>query len=56
VTTQKKEARMEKKQRELDEMMIKLQEEKKLLAKAKQPNQLNLNDAPKKIKVEKKER
>jgi len=47
---------MEKKQRELDEMMLKLQEEKKLLAKSKQSNQLNLNDAPKKIKVEKKQR
>jgi len=55
-TTKRKEARMEKKQRELDEMMLKLQEEKKLLAKSKQSNQLNLNDAPKKIKVEKKQR
>jgi hypothetical protein len=45
---------MEKKQRELDEMMIKLQEEKKLLAKSKQSKQLNLSDVPKKIKVEKK--
>ncbi len=55
VTTQKKEARMEKKQRELDEMMTKLQEEKKSLAKSKQSKQLNLSDAPKKIRVEKKE-
>jgi len=54
VSSQKKEAKMEKKQRELDEMMIKLQEEKKLLAKSKQSKQLNLSDVPKKIKVEKK--
>jgi len=47
---------MEKKKRELDEMMQKLQEEKKLLAKSKQSNQLKLNDVPKKIKVERKER
>ena len=53
-TAEKKEAKMQKKQRELDEMMIKLQEEKKLLAKSKQSKQLNLSDAPKKIKVEKK--
>jgi len=52
----KKEAKMQKKQRELDEMMQKLQEEKKLLAKSKQSNQLKLNDVPKKIKVEKKDR
>jgi hypothetical protein len=36
-------------------MMQKLQDEKRMLAKSKQPNQLNLSDAPKKIKVEKKE-
>jgi hypothetical protein len=47
---------MQKKQKELDEMMQKLQEEKKLLAKSKQTKQLNLSDAPKKIKVEKKQR
>jgi hypothetical protein len=47
---------MEKKQRELDEMMEKLQAEKRSLAKAKQSKQLNLSDTPKKIKVEKKER
>jgi hypothetical protein len=46
---------MDKKQRELDEMMIKLQEEKRMLAKSKQSKQLNLSDVPKKIKVEKKE-
>jgi len=37
-------------------MMVKLQEEKKTLAKVKQSKQLNLWDAPKKIKVEKKEK
>jgi len=46
---------MDKKQKELDEMMYKLQQEKKMLAKAKQPNQLEISDAPKKIKVVKKE-
>ncbi len=51
----KKESRIEKKQRDLDETMKQLQEEKKQLAKVKQSNQLNLNDTPKKIKVEKKE-
>jgi len=50
-----KEKRMDKKQKELDEMMYKLQQEKKMLAKAKQPNQLEISDAPKKIKVVKKE-
>jgi len=45
---------MDKKQRELDDLMIKLKNEKKLLAKSKQSNQLNLTDAPKKIKIEKK--
>jgi hypothetical protein len=36
--------------------MFQLQEEKRKLAKVKQPNQLNFNDTPKKIKVEKKEK
>ena len=54
-TAIKKEAKMEKKQRELDDMMEKLREEKKSLAKVKQSKQLNLNDAPRKIKIEKKE-
>jgi hypothetical protein len=36
-------------------MMKKLQDEKRILAKSKQPNQLNLSDAPKKISIEKKE-
>ncbi|MBT3726176.1 hypothetical protein HOG21_00275 [bacterium] len=50
----KKEEKMNKKQHELDEMMQKLHYEK---AKLKQSNsQLNINDAPKKIKVEKKSR
>ena len=49
-----KEEKMNKKQHELDEMMQKLHYEK---AKLKQSNsQLNINDAPKKIKVEKKSR
>jgi len=50
----RKEAKMEKKQKELDDMLIKLQEEKKSLAKSKQSKQLNLGDVPKKIRVEKK--
>ena len=52
----KKEEKMDKKQQELDDMMLKLQEEKKMLAKAKKEKQLNLSDAPKKIKVEKKQK
>jgi len=35
-------------------MLLKLREEKALLAKAKRDKQLNLSDAPRKIKVEKK--
>ncbi|MFK7780040.1 MAG: DNA translocase FtsK [Candidatus Gracilibacteria bacterium] len=50
----KKEERMNKKQQDLDNMMLKLQDEKKMLAKSKQSKQLNLSDAPKKIKIEKK--
>ncbi len=53
-TSTRKEKKMDKKQRELDDLMIKLKNEKKLLAKSKQSNQLNLTDAPKKIKIEKK--
>jgi hypothetical protein len=34
--------------------MSQLKEEKKALAKSKQPNQLHINDAPRKIKIEKK--
>jgi hypothetical protein len=37
-------------------MMMKLKEEKMKLAKARQSTQLNISDAPKKIKVEKKSR
>ncbi len=48
----KKEERMNKKQQELDDMMKQLHLEKSKLKKAS--NQLNINDAPKKIKVEKK--
>lgn len=51
----KKEEKINQKQKDLDDMMKKLQDEKRMLAKAKQPNQLNLSEAPKKIKVEKKE-
>ena len=50
-----KQERIDSKQKELDEIMQKLQEEKKMLAKAKQSKQLNLSDAPKKIPVIKKE-
>jgi hypothetical protein len=35
-------------------MMERLKAEKQSLAKSKQPNQLNIDDAPKKIKIEKK--
>jgi len=53
-TTSRKESKMDKKQKELDDLMIKLKKEKQMLAKSKQPSQLNLSDAPKKIKIEKK--
>ncbi len=53
-TRTKKELKMSKQQEELDEMMLKLKEEKQKLKQEKQTNQLNINDAPKKIKVEKK--
>ncbi|MBT5491173.1 hypothetical protein HOK00_02440 [bacterium] len=45
---------MQKKQDKLDDMMQKLKEEKRMLATKKQSKQLDLNDAPKKIKIEKK--
>ena len=54
----KREEKMDKKQNDINEMMIKLQEEKKQLALAKQKEQLtlaNIPDRPKKIKIEKKE-
>ena len=54
----KKEERLDKKQNDINEMMLKLQEEKKQLALAKQKEQLtleNIEDKPKKIKIEKKE-
>jgi len=53
-----KEEKMDKKQKDINEMLIKLQEEKKQLALAKQKEQLSLNDfqdRPKKIKIEKKD-
>ncbi len=54
----KKDDRLDKKRQELEEMMKKLKEEKESLAKAKQPKQLHIEDAPnnpKKIIIEKKE-
>ncbi|MDD2871561.1 MAG: DNA translocase FtsK [Candidatus Gracilibacteria bacterium] len=55
----KKEEKIDKKQKDLDEMMFKLQEEKKQLALAKQKEQMTLAELPekpKKIKIEKKEK
>ncbi|MDD2907325.1 MAG: DNA translocase FtsK [Candidatus Gracilibacteria bacterium] len=57
-TKNKNDERLEKKKQELEVMMEKLKEEKEALAKAKQPKQLNIEDAPtnpKKIIIEKKE-
>ncbi|MDP2396284.1 MAG: hypothetical protein Q8S84_03805 [bacterium] len=54
----KKEERMDQKKKDLDDMMMKLKEEKKQLALAKQKEQLSIIDLPqkpKKIKIEKKE-
>jgi len=48
------ENKIDKKKLELEEMMLKLKKEKENLAKEKQAKQLNLTDAPKKIKIEKK--
>lgn len=56
--SKKQEKEVEKKKREYEEMIQKLKEEKEALAKAKQPKQLNIEEAeksPKKIKIEKKE-
>ncbi len=56
--SKKQEKEVEKKKREYEEMIQKLKEEKEALAKAKQPKQLNIDEAeksPKKIKIEKKE-
>ncbi len=53
-----KEVKMDKKQKDMDELMQKLQEEKKQLALIKQKEQLSLSDIsekPQKIKIEKKE-
>lgn len=49
-----KESKIDKKKREYDDMLEELQREKAALAKAKQPKQLAISDAPKKIPVEKK--
>lgn len=58
VSKSKNDDRLEKKKQELEEMMEKLKEEKEALAKAKQPKQLHIEDAPinpKKIIIEKKD-
>ncbi|MDD3144654.1 MAG: DNA translocase FtsK [Candidatus Gracilibacteria bacterium] len=58
ISKSKKDDRLDRKKQELEEMMQKLKEEKEALAKAKQPKQLNIDDAhsnPKKIIIEKKE-
>jgi len=46
--------KQDKEKEKLEEMLKKLQKEKEELIKAKQPKQLSLKNAPKKIKVEKK--
>jgi len=53
-TKTKKEEKIDLKKREVEDMLLKLKEEKALLAKQKRDKQLNLSDAPRKIKVEKK--
>ncbi|MDD3793570.1 MAG: DNA translocase FtsK [Candidatus Gracilibacteria bacterium] len=58
VSKSKNDERLEKKKQELEEMMEKLKEEKEALAKAKQPKQLHIEDAPinpKKVVIEKKD-
>ncbi len=50
----KKESKIDLKKKEIEDMLLKLKEEKAMLAKSKRDKQLNLSDAPKKIKVEKK--
>lgn len=58
VSKSKNDERLERKKQELEEMMEKLKEEKEALAKAKQPKQLHIEDAPinpKKIVIEKKD-
>lgn len=58
VSKSKNDERLERKKQELEEMMEKLKEEKEALAKAKQPKQLHIEDAPinpKKIIIEKKD-
>jgi len=49
----KKESKIDLKKKEIEDMLLKLKEEKAMLAKSKRDKQLNLSDAPKKIKVEK---
>ncbi|QFR39213.1 DNA translocase FtsK [Candidatus Gracilibacteria bacterium 28_42_T64] len=50
----KSETKLNNKKKELDEMMEELKREKESLRKEKKTKQLNLSDAPKKIKIEKK--
>ena len=54
ISQTRKNAKENKKQKELENMMQQLKEEKRALAKSKQPNQLNIKDAPRKIQIEKK--
>jgi len=49
-----KEKKIDKKKQELEDMMLKLKQEKEALKKEKKVNQLKLSDVPKKIKIEKK--
>ena len=55
-TTKKKvsDAKINKKKQEYDDMLDELKKEKASLAKSRQPKQLAIKDAPKKVKVEKK--
>ena len=54
ITKDKELNKVKKKQQEYEQMLEDLQKEKAALAKAKQPKQLKINDAAKKIPVEKK--
>lgn len=51
----KKEIKVDEKKQELERMILDLKREKEALAKAKEEKQLTLDDAPKNIKIEKKE-
>ncbi len=57
-TKSKSDEKIDKKKKELEDMMEKLKKEKEALAKSKQPKQLNITEAPKtakKVTIEKKE-